>query len=148
MSEEVVCVPIGCWPNPQGNLGVVHSNERCLALFECWEAAGIAADHLYELSFQDAWVVRGWGMDHFPYVIRETIDPRSILEVKESRWLVEVESRRKRLYPEWRSWDKKKYHHYVIAGGDGFYEIVASGFTERKIPLDGPEWEFVLRPEE
>lgn len=67
-----------------------------------------------------------------PYEIKEH-RRSSIYEVTNSKWLEEASGRRLKCYPEWKGWDKKIYHHYVVSGHDKYVEVIAEGFSEELI---------------
>jgi hypothetical protein len=42
-------------------------------------------------------------------------------------------------YPRWRDCCENKYHHNVIQGHDNHYEIIAAGYSEKRISYDAGE---------
>lgn len=133
LTEVAVAVPLKVWQDPQGNVVLNASREDCAVYFGCWIEAGIPANYLCRLRFQNAWAVRGFSLGTPPYKIEE-IDYRSrIYYVENSRLLKEAVQQRTRDYPQWLSWDRKTYRHYVVSGHDNYFDIIASEFTEEII---------------
>lgn len=110
-----------------------HSRDECVVSFACWEAAGDPADYICQLKFNNAWAVRGVRSEFLPYEY-EGHQRSCIYEVVDSKWLEQESELRSQSYPEWRSWDSKQYHHYVVDGHDNFVEVIAVGFEEQIVP--------------
>ena len=135
MNEVVVPIPLQVWQDPQGDVVLNHSRDQCSVSFACWEAAGDPADYLCRLIFNRAWAVRGVRSEFLPY--ESKAHHRScIYEVLESEWLERETALRSQSYPEWRSWEGKQYHHYVVQGHDNFVEVIALGFEEQIVPIN------------
>lgn len=140
--ETAIQMPLSVWQDPQGDVVLRYSLEECHIYFGCWEAAGILAKYLCELTFHQAWAVRGVRLGGAPYKIGPPYLRSSILVVEASRWLEEVTALRLEYYPEWKSWDKREYLHYAVSGHDIYYDIIATGFDER-IVAEADAGEFV-----
>jgi hypothetical protein len=67
------------------------------------------------------------------YQVEQGLPRSGIYEIENSTWLPRASERRLRSYPLWRDWDENKYHHYVIQGRDNYYEIIAAGYSEKRI---------------
>lgn len=133
--ETAIPISLNVWQDPQGNVVLRHSREDCDVFFGCWTQAAEPADYLCKLTFRNAWAVRGLCLEGFPYQIKE--HRRScIYEVENSSWLEQVNEERLKNYSKWKSWDERKYKHFVVSGHDNYYDIVATEFEEQKIPED------------
>ena len=133
MGEMAVPIHLQVWQDPQGDVVLKHSRSECTVYFGCWVNAGEPADYICELRFNHAWAVRGCSSEYLPYKLREGLSCSDIFEVENSTWLKQASRERAKSYPNWRNWDKKVYHHYVVQGHDNYYEILATGYTERQI---------------
>jgi len=60
-------------------------------------------------------------------------------EIENSTWLRQASEQRLRNYPRWRDWGENKYHHNVIQGHDNYYEIIAAGYSEKRISYEADE---------
>ena len=134
-SEIAVPISLNVWQNPQGNVVLHHSREDCQVFFGCWTESGEPASYLCKLTFHQAWAIRGLRLECFPYRVKEHRHS-CIYEVDNSSWLEQVSEQRLKNYPEWRSWDERKFRHFVVSGHDNYYDIVATEFEEQKIPED------------
>jgi hypothetical protein len=67
---------------------------------------------------------------------RTGLPPSCVYQIENSTWLLQACEQRLKNYPKWRNWDDRKYVHYIVHGHDNYYEILASGFTEKKVPYD------------
>ena len=135
VKQLAVPVPLKVWQDPQGDVVLQHSRERCTISFACWEDAGEPADYICQLVFDHAWAVRAVNSEFLPSEIHEP-QRSCIYEVKESEWLIALSKERSRCHPEWRNWDKRSYHHYVVQGHDNYCEVLAEGFVERIVSRD------------
>ena len=133
--EIAVPIPLKVWQDPQGNPFLVDSEHRTVVYLRCWTDDCEPADFACEISFQHGWASRMTHIEFSPYKIN---DPHrsAIYEVVNSSWLKEATKRRKKCYPQWKSWDKNVYHHYVIEGHDCYLEVLAENFTEKTIALE------------
>ena len=112
-----------------------HSREGCTVSFGCWVDAGEPADYICQLVFDHAWAVRAVDLEFLPYEVHEP-QRSCIYQISDSEWLIAASEARSHYYPEWRDWDKRSYHHYVVQGHDNYCEVLALGFVERIIPRD------------
>jgi hypothetical protein len=133
MKQLAVPITLKGWQDPQGNVALYYSREGCNVSFGCWEAAGEPAEYICKLSFHHAWAVRGENSEHLPYEILEQ-NRSCIYEVTDSEWLKHESEQRSKAYREWREWDSRLYHHYVVSGHDNYVEVLASGFEEQVVP--------------
>ena len=101
----------------------------------CWVDAGIPADYICKITFNSGWVSRFYGIEYLPYEIKE-FSRSSIYEVIDSKWLKESTERRLEYYPQWKTWDKKTYRHFVVSGHDNYVEIIAESFTEEIVLIE------------
>ena len=133
MSKQIaIPIPLSVWQDPQGDVVLLHSRDRCTVSFACWETNGAPANYLCRLTFNHAWAVRAVCSEIDPYEYREHL--RScIYEIQESEWLKRLSEERVALYPRWLEWDHKSYHHFLISGHDNYCEIIAEGFEEEII---------------
>ncbi len=136
IEEIAVPIPLQLWQDPQGDLVLKRWRSGCSVYFGCWIDAGEPADFICELSFDHTWAVRGYNSEYLPYRIGRGQTRSNIFEIEFSTWLKQASEQRERCYPNWRDWDKKDYHHYIVQGHDNYYEILAAGYTERQIPYD------------
>jgi hypothetical protein len=132
-AEIAVPIPLKVWQDPQGDVVLHYSREDCSVYFGCWASAGVPADYLCKLTFEDGWAVRGYCLESFPYEIKEPHHRSCIYEVENSQWLEQVSQQRIKNYPEWKKWDQRAYRHYVVSGHDNYYDIVATNFDERTV---------------
>ena len=132
MKQLAVPIPINVWQDPQGDVVLYYSREGCNVSFGCWAAAGEPADYICELGFNHAWAVRGVNSEYLPYEIQEQ-NRSCIYEVTDSEWLKHESEQRSRSYPEWKKWDSRLYHHYVMSGHDNYVEVIAASFEERLV---------------
>jgi hypothetical protein len=88
------------------------------------------------LQFEHAWEVRGHCSEHLPYQVKQGLSRSDIYKIEDSTWLKRASEQRVRDYPNWRDWDAKEYRHYVVQGHDNYYELLAPGFTEKRIPYE------------
>ena len=128
--QLAVPIPLKVWQDPQGDVVLHHSRECCTVSFACWDAAGEPADHICQLNFHHAWVVRGVNSEYLPYEGPEHHQHSCIYEIEDSVWLKQESEERGKTYPEWREWDSRLYHHYVVRGHDNYVEVIASSFEE------------------
>jgi hypothetical protein len=128
--ETATAIPLNAWQDPQGDVVLRYSRERCHIYFGCWVDAGTPADYLCELTFHNAWAARGLCLEGAPYKTNPHSYHSFILVVEESRWLQQLAAQRLEYYPRWKSWDTREYLHYVVEGHDNYYDIVATGFDE------------------
>jgi hypothetical protein len=133
-AEIAIAIPLKVWQDPQGNVVLRYSREECLLFFGCRTEAGDPADYLCQLKFHHAWAVRGLRLEYLPYRIKDHKYHSRILLVENSQWLRQVSQQRVENYPEWRTWDTREYLHYVVAGHDNYYDIIATGFDELIVP--------------
>jgi hypothetical protein len=126
--ETAVPIPLQTWKDPQGDVVLRHSRDSCAIYFGCWTEAGDPADYLCQLLFKHAWAVRG-GSDSqsLPYEY-EAHHHSGIYEITDSEWMKSESTKRSEVYPNWREWDDKIYHHYFVSGHDNYYEVLAAGF--------------------
>ena len=136
MEEIAAPIPLQVWQDPQGDVVIKHSRSECAVYFGCWTNAGEPADYICELQFEHTWAVRGYCSEYLPYLVKQGLPRSSVYEIANSTWLRQASEQRLSDYPRWRDWDKKKYHHYVIHGHDNYYEILASGYSEKQISCD------------
>lgn len=134
MGEIAIPIPLEVWQDPQGNAVLKHSRQECLIYFGCWMTSGEPADYIGELRFEHAWAVRGYRLEYLPYKIKGRRHHSSIFEIQNSIWLSQASEQRISAYPNWKSWDKRTYHHYVVQGHDNYFEVLASAFIEKNIP--------------
>jgi hypothetical protein len=133
-SEIGIAIPLNVWQDPQGNVVLRYSREECVIYFGCWTDAGIPADYIGQVTFHNAWAVRGLCLEWHGYKIAETHYHSSILSVENSKWLSQLSEQRLTLYPNWKQWDTREYLHYVVSGHDNYYDVVATGFEESIVP--------------
>ena len=88
------------------------------------------------MQFEHAWEVRGHCSEHLLYQVKQGLSRSDIYKIEDSTWLRQASEQRLRDYPNWRNWDAKEYCHYVVQGHDNYYELLASGFTEKRIPYE------------
>jgi hypothetical protein len=133
--ERAIQIRLKNWQDPQGDVALLFTRDRCEVFFGCWAAPAEPADHLVRLSFEHGWAARCVCSEYPPYTyeINERSPSSSILEVQESQWLKELSDRRLETYPRWKDWDHKRYLHYVVQGHDNYVDVVALGFTETLI---------------
>jgi hypothetical protein len=81
-------------------------------------------------------MLRGCRSEYLPYQVEQGLAPSGVYQSENSTWLPLACGQRLKNYPEWRNWDDRKYVHYVDQGHDNYYEILASGFTKKKLPYD------------
>src|SRR5689334_18467740 len=130
MQEIAVPISLQVWQDPQGDVVLKYSRSECSISFGCWMNTGEPADYICELVFDQAWAVRGYRSEYLPYQLKQGLSQSNIYEVENSNWLQQASEQRARSYPNWRNWDKKVYHHYVVQGHENYYELLAGGFTE------------------
>jgi hypothetical protein len=129
MRQVVIPIPLKVWQDPQGDVVLYHSRGECIISFACWDAAGDPADYICQLRFDHAWAVRGLRSEFLPY--EYAAHHRScIYEAVDSKWLEQERQLRSQNYPDWLSWDRKEYQHYIVSGHDNFVEVIASSFEE------------------
>jgi hypothetical protein len=133
IKQFVTPIPLKVWQDPQGDVVLHHSRDKCAVSFACWEAAGEPADYICQLKFDNAWAVRGVSSEFLPYEY-EAHHRSCIYEVVDSKWLAQESELRGQSYPEWRASDRKEYHHYVVSGHDNFVEVIAASFEEQIVP--------------
>lgn len=138
MRDERVPVPLHVWQDPVGDVILEHSRSKCAVYFGCWINAGEPADYVCELQFDHAWAVRGHRSEILPYRPGRGHQPphSGIYKVENSTWLQQASKQRAADYPNWRNWDAKDYFHFVVLGHDNYYEIIAAGFSEKKISYE------------
>jgi len=86
------------------------------------------------IAFHHAWEVRGYCAEYLPYQGKKGLSVSSVYEIEASTWLRQACNQRLENYPHWWNWDVKEYTHYIVQGHDNYYELLASGFTEKRIP--------------
>ncbi len=133
--EIAVAIPLKVWQDPQSNPLLIFSGSICVVYISCWDDDGVPADYICKITFNSGWASRFYGIEYLPYEIKE-FHCSSIYEVKDSKWLKESSERRLQYYPQWKTWDKKTYHHFVVSGHDDYVEIIAESFTEEIIPIE------------
>ena len=136
--EIAVAIPLKVWQDPQGNPLLINSERRCEIFFGCWEEAGTPANYICRIEFNSAWAIRSYGIEYLPYEIKEQ-KHSAIFEIENSKWLKESSDYRLKSYPEWKNWDKKIYHHFVVQGHDEFVEVLAESYKEETILLKAAE---------
>jgi hypothetical protein len=134
MGEIAVPIPLQFLQDPQGDVVLTHSRSECAVYFGCWTDQGEPAEFICQLQFDHAWVVRGYRSEYLPYQVEQRPPPSGVYRIENSTWPPQACEQRLKNYPEWRSWDDRKYVHYIVHGHDNYYEILASGFTEKKLP--------------
>jgi hypothetical protein len=130
MKQRAVPLPLKVWQDPQGDVVLYSSREGCNVSFGCWEAAGEPAEYICKLSFNHAWAVRGINSEYLPYEY-EANHRSCIYKIEDSLWLKNETEQRSKSYPEWREWDSRLYHHYVVSGHDNYVEVIAASFEEQ-----------------
>jgi hypothetical protein len=133
MKDLAIPIPLEVWQDPQGDVILRHSRSECKIYFGCWLSAGEPSNNICELVFDSAWAVRGCSSEYLPYRHEQTGTRSDIYEVENSTWLKQASKQRAESYTNWRTLDKKVYHHYVVQGHDNYYEILAAGYTERRL---------------
>jgi hypothetical protein len=133
--EIAETVPLKVWKDPQGNPLLISSENILDVYFGCWDDAGMPADYICKITFNFGWASRSYGIENLPYEIKE-FSRSSIYEVINSKWLTESSERRLQCYPEWKTWDKKTYHHFVVSGHNNYAEVLAESFSEEIIPIE------------
>lgn len=134
MGEIAIPITLEAWQDPQGDVVLKYSRQECIIFFGCWISSAEPADYIGELTFEQAWAVRGVCTEYMPYRIKGKMPHSCIFEIQTSIWLDEASEQRVKSYPNWRKWDRRTYHHYVVDGHDNYYEILASGFSEGRVP--------------
>lgn len=133
MSKEIAApIPLKVWQDPQCDVVLHAGRDGCAVYFGCWAIAGEPADYICKLTFTHGWAVRGYNSEFLPYE-RGGCSRSCIYEIENSEWLRQETTQREKNYPEWKEWDKKSYHHYVVSGHDNYYEIIAASFDEQII---------------
>lgn len=132
--ETAVEVPLGVWPDPQGNPLLLISERLTLVFLGCWDASAEPANYACRLAFEHGWASRAMKVEFLPYQINAT-GTSPLYEVIDSSYLGEATAWRSRVYPEWKNWDTKAYRHFVVSGHDTYVEIIAKSFREDRIPI-------------
>ncbi len=136
LSKEIaIPIPLKVWQDPQGNPLLIYSEHNCEVYFGCWDKTGEPAEFICRISFDSAWASKSCGLEFLRYQINEHTRS-SILEIENSKWLKELTEYRLKCYPEWKTWDKTTYHHFVIQGHDEFVEILAKSYKEESISIE------------
>jgi hypothetical protein len=131
-SEIANPISLSVWQDPQGDVVIQYGSRDCFVFLGCWTQSGEPADYLCKLTFRDAWALRGLQLENFPYRVEEHRQS-CIYEVENSAWLKQVSEQRLGNYPEWRTWDERKYKHFVVSGHDNYFDIVATDFDEQLV---------------
>ena len=132
IKQLAVPIPLKSWQDPQGDVVLHKSRASCTISFGCWEAAGEPSDYICQLSFSNAWAVRGINPEYLLYEY-EAHHRSCIYEIEGSAWLKQESEMRSKCYPRWREWDSRLYRHYVVRGHDNYFEIIAASFEERVV---------------
>ena len=133
--EIAVAISLNIWQDPQGNPLLINSERSCEIFVGCWDEVGTPADYICRITFNFAWATRSYGIEYLPYEIKEH-KRSAIFEVTNSKWLKEASDYRLKCYPEWKNWDNKTYHHFVVQGHDEFVEILAESYNEETVLLE------------
>jgi hypothetical protein len=136
MADDLALIPIQEWQDPQGDVVLHHSRSTCSVYFGCWTDAGEPADYVCELQFDHAWGVRGYRLEWLPYRLGQEPTRSGIYKVENSTWLREASEQRAAFYPNWRARDQTEYCHFVVHGHDNYVEILAAGFSEKRLPYE------------
>ena len=136
MGEIAKPIPLHVWQDPQGDVVLKHSLSECAVYYDCWTNAGEPADYICEPQFNHAWMVRGHCSEHLTYQVNQGSSRSDIYKIENSTWLRQASQRRATDYPNWRDWDEKEYCHFVVQGHDNYYEIIATGYSEKQIPYE------------
>jgi hypothetical protein len=141
--EIAIAIPLKVWQDPQGNPLLIYSERICEIFVGCWEEEGTPADYICKIKFNSGWASRSYRIEYLPYEIKE-YKRSAILEIENSKWLKESSDYRSKCYPEWKTWDKKNYRHFVVQGHDEFVEILAESYEEEMISLKEAEKQLPL----
>lgn len=133
--EIAVAIPLKVWQDPQGNPLLIYSERSCEIFVGCWEEAGTPANYICKITFNFAWASRSYGIEYLPYEIKEH-KRSAIFDITNSKWFKESSDYRLKCHPEWKTWDKKIYHHFVVQGHDEFVEVLAESYNEEAILLE------------
>jgi len=133
--------PIGLdvWKDPQGFVLIEHVRDEAWLTFRCWDSAGVIANHVGCLHFKGVWHLsssRFCKIRSYPD-IEATELASYYLEVKNSSLLKTLRDRRAAHDPDWETYDKGKYRHWVVESHDFYTEVIASRVSFSK--LEGTE---------
>ncbi|AWM33119.1 hypothetical protein [Hymenobacter nivis] len=130
---NAVAVQLPFWQDPQSPLALAISvtSSSCEVFFTLWDEAGEELpNHLGKITFSECWATSTVSTDLLPYAAEPHAFTSFLLEVPNSAWLAATRELRERHYYGWKHWDKFKYHrHYVVQGGEGYLEVLASSFA-------------------
>lgn len=133
--------PIGLdvWKDPQGFVLIEHVRDEAWLTFRCWDSAGAIANHVGCLHFEGVWHLsssRFGKIRGYPYI--EPTDLVSYyLEVSSSSLLKALQDQRTAHDPDWETYDKRNYRHWVVESHDFYTEVIASHVSFSK--LEGTE---------
>ena len=133
--ETAVAIPLKVWQDPQSNPLLIFSQSIRVVYIGCWTDAGVPADYICKITFNAGWASRFYAIKHLPYEIKE-FHRSSIYEIKDSDWVKKSSEQRLECYSEWKTWDKRTYHHFVVSGHDNYIEVIAEAFTEEIISIE------------
>jgi hypothetical protein len=138
-TDRATPIALDVWKDPQGFVLIEHVRDEAWLTFRCWDSAGSIAAHVGCLHFEGVWHLssnRFQKTRSYPDI--EVTDLVSYyLEVKNSSLLKALHDQRTAHDPDWKSFDKRKYRHWVVESHDFYTEITASrvSFSE----LEGVE---------
>jgi hypothetical protein len=131
--KEATAIPIKIWPDPQGDIVLIYSEQECSVFFGCWITSGEPADYICQLSFHRAAAVRSFPREFLPYRYPPDASRPCILRIPDSDMLRELVTYRQRHYPQF-PFDPSQHSHFVVPGHDIYHEILATGFSETTMP--------------
>jgi hypothetical protein len=79
-SEVAQEIPMGVWPDPQGNPLPIISEHVTLVYLGCWEESAEPADYVCRLTFKNGWASRSMKMEFLPYETRDVGTSPSVYE--------------------------------------------------------------------
>ena len=130
---EATAIPIKSWPDPQGDIVLIYSEQECSIFFSCWIASGEPADYICRLSFLRAAAVRSFPREFLPYRHPQDAPVPCILRIPDSDMLRAFVAYRQQHYPQ-SPFDPSQHSHFVVPGHDIYHEILATSFSETTMP--------------
>ena len=134
-SGYAIAVPLDIWKDPQGNLRITISGGAVRVEFDCWTDEGDEADYVGVLVFDGVWATRMIASEFVPYQIEQHAHHSYILRVVQSAWVEELATTRKATYTAWPREDAARYEHWVVAGHDEYFEVVARSWRPEQHPI-------------
>ncbi|WP_156126263.1 hypothetical protein [Hymenobacter sp. DG25B] len=115
--------------NPISGVVMTTYDDNVELLFSTCDVNSEVENFLTKLKFKTTWFVRQNHSEFFPYRVNSA---SPLFKVKKSKLLLSMIEKRSSDYEDWKSWDKRIYHHFLFLSDSNYIDIIAEEFILEK----------------